>query len=1537
MKATKPTSVFLRLLLTLTATLFFVVSSFLSVATNPPIANKLINLSEGLNAPGLADRVPEIVVVGTTVHTIWIQYEPGKEARLYYKRSTDLGETWDESKLIKVLKDEGKAIMAENRRLAIDGENVHICIVDYDWDDNGTGRIFYFRSLDNGVSFESEKIIAATSGGYKAINNSFIKVADGKVAITYQGNGDKIGTWALFSSNGGTSFSDTKISNESNYVADLYFNGNQMIILYGYVSYSYGYVASGKVWVSVSQNGTSFTTNKISVIYPSVYGDQERCRIYIGPHYSSKITHTGNNIHVVFEGYLNDDHYTTVYIRSTNNGVSFEKAVDIGALIPVSLQTGSQTVAAMNNNVYLLAASTYPTNNNSGNQFYFLHSENNGNTFSEPRSILNPEIAHVGKASLPGITIDPNDQTGKTLYLTGNWLFSTKSVDGGQTFSGSTSLAPFLENNIINMHVAYMLSFMVIDTEGGKHWISSATWRTGTDTDIFYRNVKAQPEPGSENKALYVEDIKGARQAELVVVPSSESINFDSAMTAEAWIKFNPETQANFNILAKVNGYDGYANAPTGYQLGFQQDKGKIKINAGIKTDRGEFVHMGEIDLNDNLWHHIAFTYDANGELNNFKMYINGILHLEKTVIGAIVPGDGMLMIGSSALGNSWYYDAKYHIDDVRLWNRALTQEELLENQGKKLSGEENGLKLFLNFDDTFKDISGNGNDGIPVYNGTLNVSDFNPPATNFEMYQIANEISFNNKTTNATSFLWDFGNDETSIQGNPKHTYETPGEYNISLTSSNNTTATSATGHAVIEGLDQVEPKKSGNAGMVSIVVFGGGLSPDGTQFFLRKEGSDDIMGNDLYSPGAGQLSAYFMMNGAEPGKWDVVVKKNNSEQILEKTFTVIEAVLPEPWVSLSGRRMILYNMWQTYTLTYGNKGNIDALGVPLNLVISDLPGIEIVFFDFKVEANEFMKENTPEIVELMDTLYDVVEDYFGPGLNARYYPLYIPVIESGSSHSIHIQIKTPESFNMETWVNDPFFSTDLSITKSAGSINDDWPDEKTKLNACIALAAADAASSSLMDFVGLVLPVDCLYDFGTLVFNPWDAVKPDHKKSAILQNRGYALASAAISCVGDLSPIKAIKIGIKVTSILNNIYKANLAHQDCLYAFDPRYKNKARVSAVSSFDPNEMVGPSGFGDKNFIAKYNMMPYTVLFENKATATAPAHIVTISDTLDLSKLDISEFGFSSFGWGDTILSPPGNKLKEFSLDIDLRPKIKLINRVSAKLDTMTGIINWEFLSLNSETMNLEEDPFVGFLPPNKTSPEGEGFVSFTVGLKDELGTNSEIKNKASIIFDANEPIITNEYLNTLDLDTPESHVLLLEENTGNRFTVSWTGTDVGSEICDYSIYVMENDTNLYLWQSHIQDTSAFFEGDVGSTYKFYSIATDNVNNLEPESGQFDTQTTITVDVEYFKLIKEELTVFPNPSSENLKVVLRNAPCGMFVIELIGVSGSLYHSQIYDDIDLQNGVNINVKNYNPGQYILKIIYGNRNVSRKILIQ
>lgn len=1501
---------------------------------NPDLSKYLVNLSEGKEGPGYDDKVPEIVVSGNTVHTVWVQSVGNSEVYLYYRRSVDLGDTWEPARKILALKYRSYAIQVDSRKLAVDGDNVHICIADYDYNDKGTGRVFYLRSQNGGASFETERVVANTSGGYKEIKNCFIKAINGKVVIAYQGTGNKKGTWALFSADGGGSFSDTKILDESSYVADLYYDGEQMIILHGDYSTSYGYITIGKVWVSVSQNGTSFVTNKISVIYTKSDKDAERCRVTHGDHYSSKIVGSGNNIHALFSGYTTGDVYTTFYARSTNKGTSFEPAVDLGAITPEKIHEGSETVSAMNGNVYLLAATQYPTNNNTGNMFYFSSSENNGSTFSEMRRVMNPEIYHVGKSSLPGIAIDPIDKTGKTLYITGNWLFSTKSVDGGQTFSGSTSLAPFLESNIVNMSHSYMNSFMSFDAQGGMHWITQALWRDGKDQDIFYRNVKAQPAPGKENKAFYVEDIKNTRKAELVVVPSSETISFDTAMTAEVWIKFNPDTQARFSILAKVNGYDGYDNEPTGYQMGFRQDKGKITVNAGIKTDRGMFVNWGEIDLNDNLWHHIAFTYDANGGLKNFKMYVNGLLHMEQMVTGEIFQGDGMLMIGSRAMGNSWSYDAKYHLDDVRLWNRALTQEELLENQTKKLSGQESGLKMFLNFDDTFKDISENGNDGIPVYDGKIEVSDFDPPVTAFDMYQTGNEVSFNSKTKNATTWVWNFDDGNTSEQGNPKYVYKTPGEYNISLLAKNGNSVTASIGHISIAGLDRIEPRTAGNTGFTTISVFGGGLNESST--FKLVKGEKEILADKIYLKGQGDLNATFNLNEQEVGLWDVVVTIDNKDYILKEALTIESGKYSNPYVYIHGRSSVIEGRWQTFTVEVGNDGNVDLLDVPFYIALTNVPGIEVEFINFDVALDESSVANglgyIRDSVPISYNQSNFFEGYTNPGENsdALLFPLIIPKLPQQSSFSLQIRIKSSENFNFYSWV---YGLTETEELKSALAFKcEEWAAAKGGFDIMFEVVIAPIAKEVMKELGLKVLPLDCIKSILEGAKGGYDYY---NGKEYTYKAMAWDVASAIVSCAGDFVPVaKVAKTTWTILGMTMNSLKMIHEVYDCIQTKSITGKN---IAARSSRDPNEMVGPIGFGNNNYVQKNDIFPYTILFENKNTATAPAHDVFITDTLDLSVFDISNFGFGSFGWGDTILYPPGNKLIEFSMDIDLRPEINLITRVSAKLDTLTGIVRWEFLSLNTTTLDLEEDPDLGFLPPNNTSPDGEGFVSFSVGLKKELKTNAEIRNKASIVFDTNEPIITNEYLNILDLDAPESSVYPLGETTDIRFPVSWTGTDKGSGIQGYSIYVLENDTLLKSWKINTNETSAFFEGEVGSNYKFYSLAIDNVNFSEKKSGLYDAATTITVDVEEFDLMKDKLTVWPNPVKDNLNVTFNNAPCGMYVVELISTSGLVIHSRLYNDIMLQNGLNIDVAGCAPGQYVLRIVFGNRTETRKIVVK
>ena len=1495
-------------------------------ATNPPITNNLINLSQGLLGEEYEDYVPEMIIEGNIIHALWTTRVNGDEGYLFYCRSTDLGETWEQPKQLYQYINGNYSNDETAKRLAVSGDNVYIGIADYNYGNNGTGYIYFIKSSDSGASFGEVTELDNSGGGYSALSGCFIKASGSKVALVYRDanyNNAMEGLYCLSSSDNGNTFNKTTFSEEyTNNIVDMLIDGNQIIVIHEYAYYYYG-LNTGRVFVSVSNdNGASFTTNKVSVTYTDEYGEKERCRCYHDVRYVPKVAKDGNTIHLIFTGNIEKDVWTLLYARSTDNGQTFEETVDINKGHISNIQSAHESLVAKNGHVYMEYLST-------SSKVYLVRSEDGGATLTEPQDLMTESTHYIQTTWWPQLAIDPSDESGKTVYFGAGAMMTRKSADGGESFHNTTYLFPIHDADVKN-------SVLQIDNEGLIHWLSKAriSHYPNYDYDIFYCKKKNQPESGEENKAYHLVTTWNDIQ-ETSIVPSSPSIEFDSVMTGEAWVKMKPESGYTQSIFAKVNGYDGYFYNSPGYQISFDDNYGKRRFEAGIQTDKGEFINWTNTNINDTLWHHVAFTYDANAGLLNFKSYLDGLLIAEQTVTGEIIPGDGMLLIGSRRSVNN---NAEYMIDDIRLWNRALTQKELIENQTKTFTGEEDSLKLWLNFDDTFKDLSGNGNDAVPLYLGNLESSDFDPPVTDFDMYQVANEISFNNKTTNATSYLWDFGDENTSAQGNPKYTYSTSGEYDISLTAQNNTTATSAIGHATIEGLDRVEPSEAGNYGYTTITVFGGGLSAENTKIILRKDGEEDIEGSEVFSEAAGTIASLFNLSGTTLGDWDVVVSKNSVEMSMPGAFTIIEGEAPDPWVNITGGGLILFNMWKSYTINYGNNGNSDAFGVPLWIAITEMENLEVEFIDFEIAEPAANAELGITGIKDSIPLFFVADEYFSADERARIYPLYIPKIPANSTTSIHIRIKSPASFNIETWVSDPFFTGDTLSEKSATAKDVPFSEMNAGARACIGLSMAKVVAEGLVNLAQMALPVGCINSMVTTFYNPWDYKPKGHKNDVpTLGSTAWQMSSVLINCAGDLPYFKAFKITVAVAQLAASMYDAYQADKACREAWLKKSGNKKGVAAVSSYDPNEMIGPSGFGDQNFIVKNNLMPYTILFENKSSASAPAHIVTVSDTLDLSVFDISNFGFSSFGWGDTIFTPVGNNLKEFSEDIDLRPGINLITRVSAKLDTITGIIKWEFLSLNPETMDIEEDPLVGFLPPNVSSPEGEGFVSFSVGLKEELVTNSEIRNQATIVFDANEPIITNEYLNTLDLTPPQSQVYPLDAEIKSNFDVSWTGSDEGSGISGYTIYVLENDTALYPWLLNTDQVTDVFHGELGSTYKFYSIATDNVNLMESEPAQYDAATTVTVDIEGFELVKEELTVFPNPANDNLKVTLTNAPCGMYAVELVSVNGSLLHSRLYDDFNMQEGIIINVENCDPGQYVLRVVFGNKSVSRKIMIQ
>ncbi|KPJ58100.1 MAG: hypothetical protein AMJ46_14670 [Latescibacteria bacterium DG_63] len=283
---------------------------------------------------------------------------------------------------------------------------------------------------------------------------------------------------------------------------------------------------------------------------------------------------------------------------------------------------------------------------------------------------------------------------------------------------------------------------------------------------------------------------------------------------------------------------------------------------------------------------------------------------------------------------------------------------------------------------------------------------------------------------------------------------------------------------------------------------------------------------------------------------------------------------------------------------------------------------------------------------------------------------------------------------------------------------------------------------------------------------------------------------------------------------------------------------------------DPNDKIAPSGYGGARFIREEDdLLAYMIRFENIEDATAPAHVIKVTDTLD-EELDLETFELTEIAFADQfIVVPPGLNHYEASLDLIIDNEFvsgaEIRCEIAASLDMDTRQLTLEMIGLDPQTGWLPEDIMIGILYPNDETGRGDGHISYVIEHIDGLPTGTEITNKASIVFDWNDPIDTPLVINTIDADPPSSHVNPLPPTQPQTFTVTWQGDDdSGSGIASYDIYVSNNTGPFSLWLDDTTSLSSEFTGSIGHTYSFYSIATDNVGYVEEAPSAADATTTV---------------------------------------------------------------------------------------------
>ena len=1448
-----------------------------------------------------SDQLPmDMQVSGQTVHVAWTDWKPNAagEYCLWYRRSTDAGKTWEEPQAIVKsttmkmtdINYVGGNFGSNAKWMEVEGQDVHFVniIKSVTSDEVEQSQLLYTYSHDGGATFQ-QRVLAESSqeeGFYKYRTFPYGRPhveADGQtvvIAFQYSNNGYK--TRVLTSFDGGQTFNNKLIDNTQELV-DLKVSGRQWAVL-GNDMYWYYNMHWGNVYISTSSDGgETITTQNVA---PLVKDDTSWCSLeymrgFNGQsfNYHAQMTLEGDVINVIFQGCAEDqgdphptnDRNHTIFRRSTDFGKTWTKAM----YLPESKNTYC-AIAAKGQNVYVLSTPNGPR---------MYHSHDGGQTWeTQPRCFWNSQYSD--NSNFYDLYLAPDDPTGQHVYLTACRGLLVESKDGFRTVHRNLALG--YESWYGGRGNNHSLTVR-LDSEGTEHWVMNyqAPYKPFDPYfwSIVYRRNDPAPATTGQEMALDI-SVPETRLINYpltnVTIPMTPSImETREAMTVECWVRIDKRSGGTHEIAALSNSNPNHGGSiyRGGWYIEAHEDGNQgYSFYAGLSTDLSVDAKGKEVwdrwryrVTEEGTWHHLALTYDSRVEQDNIRFYVDGLLMGTQTERGPVAMGNNPIVIGPNIVGD--YHVNETYVDNFALYSRALSHEEIMQHIYAQPDAKDKDCRLLLTFDGSLQDQSQYHNDPAPLLENYLKAHDgIRPPHPEFTLTKdlTGQTIYMTDMTQDGQAYQWikpdpwnlnRFDKYSTSKNHHEKQDVSGhPGQYNywmIAKGDGKTTNAYVATQQSIlVGGLSRVFPDAAAPSDAVRLRIQGGySLTYSKQPKVVLKQGTLEIEGKWLIdrdynsskvtSP-TDLAEAQFDLREAKLGHYDVIVANDT----LKNGFELLKGDgYPDVLVEVSGRDKMLWGKYQQYSIDFANRSNVAAYNIPFFLFISDNDGMVDVSFDFPIECfGEDIPQEVRDLFKEGEKGVVINTPQYGP---MRGFLLNIPFIApNGENHfTFRVSMKnggtaTQAGIDMVYGCGQPMgaYEVDTSSSRTKAGERDEWDDMLNvhdRWDSGLAECFGEYFYGWFKDTaMGSVPVVGCVYNVDKVRL----AWKETH--SWAVANLVTNIAGAAISCIGTVADIGTLGgswiLHTAVEAVWNGICNV-VSVAGCL-ASSQKYRH---LVGVRSYDPNEMIGPWGPDEeRHYIKPIHQMPYMITFENKASASAPANEVFVTDTLDLSKLDAETFSFNGFGWADNAYTVGGSNNKEFTRDIEYKVNgHDILVRVSGQFDPETGIARWAFVSLEKNGNELD-DIMNGFLLPNNDNGVGEGFVSFTIEHKANPANGSSISNRATIVFDANEPIVTNTYVNTFDTDYPTSRVTKAEEQ-GDQLVVTIEGSDKTSGIDHYTLYAFINDSTEPTLLATVADGSAAsIACEPGTKYGLCAVATDRVG--WNEAKELKAEKTITI-------------------------------------------------------------------------------------------
>lgn len=161
-----------------------------------------------------------------------------------------------------------------------------------------------------------------------------------------------------------------------------------------------------------------------------------------------------------------------------------------------------------------------------------------------------------------------------------------------------------------------------------------------------------------------------------VYIPDSPLLDVNQ-ITVSVWIYprsyYWPGDPNNPNSTILNRFQYGYSN-PNGQAWGITFNATSVTGGIVGTNGTGGSSAVSNSALTLNQWHHLVMTYD----LMNIKLFVDGVLSATQPYNGAMnTSGNSGISIGESNQANGYWTYTNGKIDDIGMWSRALTQQEI--------------------------------------------------------------------------------------------------------------------------------------------------------------------------------------------------------------------------------------------------------------------------------------------------------------------------------------------------------------------------------------------------------------------------------------------------------------------------------------------------------------------------------------------------------------------------------------------------------------------------------------------------------------------------------------------------------------------------------------------------------------------------------------------------------------------------------------------------------------------------------------------